>query len=131
MNPKIINLKLIHSNDGNLTVASVNKQIPFFPKRIFFIYGIKNENIVRGRHAHKKCHQFLIASSGSILINYENNGIKNTVLLDKPDKGLYLPPLTWSEQTAYTFNSILTVLASEDYDELDYIRDYKDFINYE
>jgi UDP-2-acetamido-3-amino-2,3-dideoxy-glucuronate N-acetyltransferase len=131
MNPKIINFELITGNSGSLSVASVSKQIPFFPKRVFFIYEIENENIIRGKHAHKKCHQLLIASSGSVLINYENNGIKNTVILDGPNKGLYLPPLTWSEQTAYTFNSTLTVLASEEYDESDYIRNYEDFINYE
>lgn len=130
MNPKIINFELIHSNSGSLSVASINKQIPFSPKRIFFIYGIENENIIRGKHAHKKCHQLLIASSGSILINYENSEIKNTVILDNPNKGLYLPPLTWSEQTAYAFNSTLTVIASEEYDEFDYIRNYEDFLNY-
>jgi hypothetical protein len=70
-------------------------------------------------------------SSGSLTIRYLNKNINKTIVLDNPNVGLYLPPLTWSEQTNYNPDTILLVLASHDYNELDYIRNYEDFINYE
>ena len=131
MYPKIIDLNFIQSLSGNLIVASVFSEIPFVPKRMFLIHNVVDNNLVRGKHAHKECHQFLVASSGSLTVNYRNKTMNKMVVLDNPNIGLYLPPLTWSEQTQYNPDTVLLVLASHDYDEADYIRDYDDFINYE
>jgi hypothetical protein len=131
MNPKIIKLNSINSLNGDLIVASAHSEIPFIPKRVFLIHNVFDNELVRGKHAHKECHQFLIVSSGSLTIRYLNKNINKTIVLDNPNVGLYLPPLTWSEQTNYNPDTILLVLASHDYNELDYIRNYEDFINYE
>jgi hypothetical protein len=131
MEPRLIEFQSIIEDYGSLSVASVNSGIPFAPKRIFFVYNVESSDIIRGSHAHKKCQQLLIASSGYIKVDYENKLNKGSVILDSPRVGLYLPNMTWSIQYDYSFGSTLTVLASEEYDESDYIRDYKEFINYE
>jgi hypothetical protein len=131
MEPKLIDFESIIGNYGSLSVASVDCGIPFTPKRIFFVYNVESLNVTRGSHAHKKCEQLLVASSGSIKVDYENKLSKGSIILDSPRMGLFIPKMTWSVQYGYTFGSTLTVLASEEYDESDYIRDYEEFINYE
>jgi hypothetical protein len=131
MEPRLIELQSIIANCGSLSIASVESGIPFTPKRIFFVYNVEDSDIIRGSHAHKKCEQLLVASNGALKVDYENKLNKGSVILDSPRIGLYLPSMTWSIQYNYTFGSTLTVLASEEYDESDYIRNYQEFVNYE
>ncbi len=114
---------------GTLTPIECNVDIPFEIKRIYYIYDVEND-IIRGKHSHKKLHQMLICINGSIDIKLENYFGNETYTLNDPSVGLYVGPDNWREMYNFTDNGILLVLASERYDENDYIRDYDDFISY-
>ena len=114
---------------GNLTFAYNNENIPFDVKRIFYSYDIPGgEN--RGAHAHKRCHQFLIAASGSFEVALDDGINKRTILLNRPYFGLHVPPGIWTAEQGFSSGSICLVLASENYDEDDYIRNYGDYKRY-
>jgi dTDP-4-dehydrorhamnose 3,5-epimerase-like enzyme len=106
----------------------VTKNIPFEIKRIYWTYYTP-QNIIRGFHAHKELQQMIFAVSGKIIFDVEDaNREKKQFVLDQPHIGLYLPPYTWRE-IQFSHNAVLMCLASEVYDEKDYIRNYEDFIN--
>lgn len=114
---RIIDLKTFTDDRGNLTV--IEKIIPFDIKRIFYIYGV--DNSVRGGHRHKKTIQAAICIKGSCVI-YCNNGFnENTYVLNVPSKCLILNPEDWHTMSGFTEDAILMVLASEFFDENDYI----------
>ena len=121
------NFPIIPDLRGNLTVGEFNNQIPFEAKRYFLIYGVPTRE-VRGEHAHRLCHQFLICIHGHCSIVTDDGNNRVEILLDSPNKGLYLPPMTWSIQYQYSQDAILLVFASHYYDSDDYIRDYENFI---
>ena len=123
----IIQLPKIHNPAGNITVVSNNSEIPFDVKRVFYIYDIPSGED-RGAHAHVLCHQFLIAASGSFEIELDDGKIKRTVMLNRPNMGLHIPPGIWAAEKGFSSGSICLVLASHKYDEADYIRHYEDFI---
>lgn len=127
-NCSIIQLPKIHNPAGNITVVSNNSEIPFDVKRVFYIYDIPSGED-RGAHAHVLCHQFLIAASGSFEIELDDGKIKRTVMLNRPNMGLHIPPGIWAAEKGFSSGSICLVLASHKYDESDYIRNYEDFIN--
>ena len=111
-----------HEEQGNLTYVYNGIHVPFDVKRVFYSYDIPGGE-ARGAHAHKKCHQFLVAASGS--------GVnKRTVLLNRPFYGLHVPPGIWAMEQGFSSGSICLVLASEGYLEEDYIRNYEDFVMY-
>jgi UDP-2-acetamido-3-amino-2,3-dideoxy-glucuronate N-acetyltransferase len=112
---------------GNLTVAEFGRQIPFDPKRYFVIYQVPLIDI-RGEHAHKVCHQFLICIRGSITAEADSGYRREQFRLDRPTLGLYMPPMTWGAQHTYSPDAMLLVFASHFYDKNDYIRDYDEFI---
>ncbi|MGY4829776.1 WxcM-like domain-containing protein [Sphaerotilaceae bacterium SBD11-9] len=112
---------------GSLTVGEFDRQIPFMPKRYFMVFGVPNREI-RGEHAHHQCHQFLICIRGSCAVVADDGEHKVEVTLDSPDRGIYLPPMTWGIQYKYSADALLLVFASDYYDSADYIRDYGDFI---
>lgn len=114
---------------GMLTPIEAGKDIPFDIKRIYYIYDV-NDNIIRGKHSHKKLHQVLICMNGSIDIRLENYFGEESYTLNDPSIGLYVGPDNWREMSNFTDNGILLVLASDRYDENDYIRDYDEFIKY-
>jgi acetyltransferase-like isoleucine patch superfamily enzyme len=114
---------------GSLSVIEWEKQMPFQVRRIFYTYATHSSK-VRGEHAHKKCHQFLIAVSGSVNVIADDGTNRDEFVLDSPSKGLYLPPGLWGIQYKHEINTVLLVLASHEYDKDDYIRDYSDFVNY-
>lgn len=124
----IIQLPKIHNPAGNITVVSNNSEIPFDVKRVFYIYDIPSGED-RGAHAHVLCHQFLIAAGGSFEIELDDGKIKRTVMLNRPNMGLHIPPGIWAAEKGFSSGSICLVLASHKYDESDYIRNYEDFIN--
>lgn len=124
----IIELPRINNRAGNITPITNNVNIPFDVKRIFYIYDIPGGED-RGAHAHKECHQFLIAASGSFEIEMDDGINKRTVTLNRPYFGLHIPPGIWAAEKGFSSGAICLVLASHKYDEKDYIRTYDDYIN--
>ncbi|KPF50052.1 hypothetical protein D621_13700 [beta proteobacterium AAP51] len=120
-------LPVIPDLRGNLTVGEFAKDIPFVPERYFMVFGVPNRE-VRGEHAHHECHQFLICVRGSCTVVADDGERRVEVLLDAPEKGLYLPPMTWGIQYKYTSDAVLLVFASHYYDAADYIRDYAQYL---
>lgn len=121
--------KIQHERAGNITPIENNIEVPFEIKRIFYIYDIPGGED-RGAHAHKECHQFLIAASGSFEIELDDGKIKRTVVLNRPYFGLHIPPGIWAAEKGFSSGAICLVLASEKYDNNDYIRNYNEFIRY-
>lgn len=113
---------------GSLTVGEFDRQVPFTPKRYFMVFGVPSREI-RGEHAHHRCHQFLICVRGSCAVVADDGRHKVEVQLDSPDRGIYLPPMTWGIQYKYSADAMLLVFASDYYDNADYIRDYGDFMH--
>lgn len=112
---------------GHLTVVESNEDIPFSIKRVYYLYDTK-PGFVRGLHSHKKLEQILVCVSGSCIIRMDDGYEKEEVLLNNPTKGLYIGPNIWREMYDFSDGAVLLVMASELYDESDYIRDYKEFI---
>jgi len=125
----IIELPKIKDRRGNLTPVYNNINIPFRIKRVFYTYDIPGGES-RGAHAHKMCHQFLIAAGGSFEVVLDDGINKRTVVLNRPFYGLLVPPGIWAAEQGFSSGSVCLVLASEKYDPQDYIRNYQDFINY-
>jgi acetyltransferase-like isoleucine patch superfamily enzyme/dTDP-4-dehydrorhamnose 3,5-epimerase-like enzyme len=119
---------LIHDLRGNLTVGEFEKEIPFIPKRYFSVFDVPNKE-VRGEHAHKECHQFLVCIRGSCHVVADDGKQRQEFILDKANKGIYLPPKVWGIQYKYSADAVLMVFASHHYDANDYIRNYSDFLD--
>lgn len=113
-------------DDCNLVFAEVRKNIPFEIKRIFYITKAKN-GLPRGLHAHYKTKQAIFCIQGSVKIVIDNRKKREEVRLSKPNEGLLMENLVWYEMHNFKKDTILLVLASEPYDEKDYIRSYFDF----
>ncbi|MDA9002596.1 FdtA/QdtA family cupin domain-containing protein [Flavobacteriaceae bacterium] len=124
----VIELPKIENRSGNLTSIQNSIEIPFDIKRIFYLYDIPGGKD-RGAHAHVKCHQFLIAGSGSFDVLLDDGKSKKIVTLNQPYVGLHIPPGIWASEVNFSSGSICLVLASHSYDEGDYIRDYNEFKN--
>lgn len=122
---KVRLLDIIHLPEPNGNLAFI--ELPVFASRIFYIYGVKVGD-VRGHHAHRECEQFLICLSGTVNITCDDGATRQVYTLDTPLKGLYIPPMVWSEQYYYSKETILVGLASHPFDEGDYIRDYKEYM---
>ncbi len=118
---------LIPDMRGSLTVGEFGQHIPFIPKRYFMVFDVPSKEI-RGEHAHRTCHQFLICLRGNCSVLADDGVNRTEVLLDSPDKGLYLPPMVWGVQYKYTQDALLLVFASHNYDAADYIRSYSEFM---
>ncbi|MFV0231300.1 FdtA/QdtA family cupin domain-containing protein [Empedobacter falsenii] len=128
-NCDLISLKKINDRKGNLTAIENNVDLPFEVSRIFYLYDIPGGES-RGAHAHKECHQFLVAASGSFEVMLDDGKIKRTISLNRPDMGLHIPPGIWASEINFSSGSICLVLASHKYNEADYIRNYEDYIMY-
>ena len=129
--PKYITFPSIGQPDlGYISVAQYEDLVPFEIKRVYWTYFTPN-HIVRGNHAHRKLQQVIVAVSGVIDFSLEDrNGKKYDFLLDTPNKGIYIPEGYW-RVIRFSHSAVLLCLASENYDEKDYIRDYKEFRNEE
>lgn len=114
---------------GQLVAIEQLKHIPFKIKRVYYIYDTK-EGVRRGFHAHKSLEQILICVKGNCKILLDDGKVKETVLLDKPNEGLYISNNIWREMFDFSPDAVLLVLASELYDENDYIRDYDKFLKF-
>ena len=122
-------LNKMHDPEGNLTFMYENVHVPFPINRVFYSYDIPGGED-RGAHAHKHCHQFLIAASGSFEVALDDGINKRTVLLNRPFWGLHVPPGIWASEQGFSSGSICLVLASEGYSEEDYIRNYDDYLDF-
>lgn len=117
-----------HGDDrGQLIAIEEGKDLPFDVKRVYYIYDTL-PGVRRGFHAHRCLQQILICVSGSCKIHLDNGFDTAEVLLDKPSEGLYIANDMWREMYDFSPDAVLLVLASEYYDEADYIRNYEDFI---
>lgn len=125
----VIELPRYHFEAGNLSVVENMKNLPFEIKRVFYIYDIPGGED-RGAHAHKECHQLLIAASGSFEIEMDDGINKRTVSLNRPYFGLHIPPGIWAAEKSFSSGAIALVLTSHLYDEEDYIREYEIFKEY-
>ncbi len=123
----VIELPKYHDPEGNLTPVYSGLHVPFDIKRVFYLYDIPGGES-RGAHAHKQCHQFLVAASGAFEIVLDDGVNKRTVTLNRPFYGLHIPPGIWAAEQGFSSGSVCLVLASEIYDESDYIRDYNVFL---
>lgn len=125
----VIELPRLKNRAGNISIAENNINLPFDVKRIFYIYDIPGGED-RGAHAHKECHQFLIAASGSFEVEMDDGVNKRTIVLNRPYYGLHLPPGIWAAEKGFSSGAVCLVLASEVYNEDDYIREYSNFISF-
>lgn len=119
----LLHLKQIGNRNGHITVVNNNIELPFCVKRIFYLYDIPGGES-RGAHAHKECHQFLVAASGSFEVLLDDGKTKRQLLINRPDLGLHIPPGIWASEINFSSGAICLVLASHIYDENDYIRSY-------
>ena len=114
---------------GGLIALEENKNIPFKIKRVYYIFDTK-EGVIRGLHAHKNLEQVLVCVNGSCEILLDDGKEKSIIKLENRNEGLFIEKLVWREMFNFSADCVLMVLASDYYDEKDYIRDYNDFKNY-
>jgi dTDP-4-dehydrorhamnose 3,5-epimerase-like enzyme len=124
---KTIDFPGLGDERGSLISLETHKKIPFDIKRVYYIYGTKAD-VARGFHAHKKLQQVAVCVSGKCRIILDNGNKREELWLDSPAKGLLIGDLVWREMHDFSNDCILLVMASEHYDESDYIRDYEDFL---
>ena len=124
---KIYELPLIRDPRGNLTVGEFERTLPFVPKRYFMTFDVPNVDL-RGEHAHRTCHQFLLCVRGSCAVVVDDGLNREEFLLDRPTFGVHVPPMVWATEYKHSQDSRLLVFASEYYDPADYIRDYQIFL---
>ena len=131
-NSKWLQLSAIKDGfDGTISVAETQRNIPFEIKRVYYIYNlVYHDNVLRGKHAHKKLQQALFCINGSCNVSLNDGTKKQVVELTEPNTGIYLGPCLWSTQYNFRNNCILLVFASDFFSEEDYIRDFNDFLLY-
>lgn len=122
----VIEVPRVNFRAGNISIVEGLKNLPFVPKRVFYLYDIPAGE-ARGAHAHRECHQFIIAASGSFEISLDDGFNKKTVALNRPFHGLHIPPGIWAHELNFSSGSICLVLASMKFEEEDYLRDYNEF----
>lgn len=125
----VVEVPQITTSVGDLAVVDGVEPLPFSPKRVFYLYDVPSGSD-RGAHAHKECHQFLVAVSGAFSVEV-TDGLNTEVFdLNRPTFGLYVPPGIWAAEVSFSGGAICLVLASHEYDELDYIRDWDQFLRF-
>ena len=127
MTCELINLKIMGDERGSMIALEENHNTPFDIKRVYYIFGTK-EGVRRGFHAHRDLKQIVICVSGSCRFHLDDSKEKREILLDSPDQGLLIEGLIWREMYDFSSDCVLMVIASEYYDEDDYIRDYDNFV---
>ena len=123
---KLVDIPKIKDVRGNLSVVEKDT-IPFDIKRVYYLYDVPSD-AYRGGHAHKEQLELLIALSGSFEVTLDDGKSKRSIILNKPNKGLLIPKGIWRELQDFSSGSVCLVLASDVFDEEDYIRDYNDFL---
>lgn len=125
----IIELDKHHHAKGNISVVENGTTIPFDVKRTYYLYDVPGGES-RGGHAHKELRQLIIAASGSFSVTVDDGNVKRTFNLNRPYQGLLIVPGIWRTLDDFSSGSVCLVLASHEYDEKDYIRDYDDYKKY-
>ena len=128
MNYKIIDIQKINNAKGNIGVVE-NDTIPFDVKRVYYLFDVPS-GAKRGGHAHKKLKQVILAISGSFDVVLKDGKSKEIITLNRPDKGLLIENNIWRELENFSSGSVCLVLASEEFSEADYIRNYKDYLSF-
>ena len=123
----IINFKSLGDERGSLVALEGGKSVPFDIKRVYYIFGTR-EGVSRGFHAHRSLKQVAICVAGSCRFILDDGKFREEILLEKSSVGLLIEGLTWREMYDFSPDCVLIVLASEYYDEADYIRDYRTFL---
>lgn len=125
----ILEMSNHHHEKGNITVVENNNTVPFEVKRTYYLYDIPGGES-RGGHAHRKLQQLIVAASGSFCVTLDDGLVKRTFVLNRPYQGLLIVPGIWRTLEDFSSGSVCLVLASEKYEEGDYIRDYEEFKQY-
>ena len=120
--PQIIDIPIVHDQRGNLSVVEGGDLVPFDIKRLYYLYDVPG-GATRGGHAHKNLRQLIIAASGSFDVVLDNGKTRQKFSLNRSYKGLYIPTMIWREIENFSSGAVCMVLASEHYDESDYIYD--------
>jgi dTDP-4-dehydrorhamnose 3,5-epimerase-like enzyme len=126
---QLIELPVRRDERGALASGETGKQFPFEVRREFHLFDLKT-GVARGGHAHKTCHQFLVAMAGEFQVTTDTAGPAHSWILSSPGHGLHVPPGHWVELTPTSSGAVLSVLASHGYDESDYLRDRDQFIRH-
>ena len=130
-NCKMIELPvIIDGRDGCLSVAENLHNIPFEIKRVYYIYNLNDKSAIRGKHAHKKLQQIIFCINGSFCLELDDGINRQDIILDEPNVGVYMDVKLWHTMRKFSENCILLMLASDFFDESDYIRDYSQYIKY-
>lgn len=128
-NCNVVDLEKIHNRAGNITIYQNGIPSPFDVKRVYYLYDVPGGS-ERGGHAHKGLYQLIVAASGSFNVILDDSRNKKVVELNRPNYGLLVVPGIWREIVNFSSGAICLVLASEKYDENDYIREYSKFKQY-
>lgn len=123
---KLITFDKHHHPNGNLSVVENGSPVPFDIKRVFYIYDVPGGE-ERGGHSHKELQQVILAISGSFDVLIDDGVNQRTITLNRPYQGILIAPGIWSQQLNFSSGSVCLVLASDHYDEDDYVRDYDEF----
>ena len=130
-NSGLIKLKAINDfPDGNLIIGEAQKNIPFRIKRFYVINNFYNKKSVRGKHAHKKLEQVIFCINGSFMLALDDGENKQKILMNNPTIGVILGKLLWETMSHFSKDCVILVIANDYYKEVDYIRNYNDFIKY-
>lgn len=125
----IIEVPRVHFRAGNISIVDGIKEVPFRVRRLFWIYDIP-AGVARGAHAHRECHQFIVAASGSFEVEVDDGEKRKVFYLNRPFCGLHVPPGIWAHEMKFSAGAICLVLTSHEYNESDYIRDYSEYKSY-
>ncbi|MFV0308488.1 MAG: sugar 3,4-ketoisomerase [Desertimonas sp.] len=124
---EVIELTAVTDPRGDLAAAELSDVLPFAVARVFTVYNVPDTK-VRGEHAHRRCHQFLVCVAGAVTLGVDDGRRRARYRLDRPTIGVHLAPMVWGTQFDYTADAVLVVFASHRYDADDYIRDYDEFL---
>ncbi len=125
----IVQIKKNSRREGNISIIENGIDLPFDVKRVFYIYDIPGGES-RGAHAHKQCHQFLVAASGAFEVLLDDGRTQRLIQLNRPYQGLHIPPGLWASEINFSSGAVCLVLTSHRYAESDYIRTYEDYLKY-
>jgi hypothetical protein len=122
--------KIIDARDGVLCIMEGGRDIPFEIKRVYYITHIENDVSIRGKHAHRTLNQVIFCISGSFVLSLDDGHSKQDILMRNSDTGVILGPRLWHTMHNFSSGCVLLIVASDYYDEEDYIRNYHEFIQY-